>query len=1773
MKRNKLMRQVSTTIMAGILLMQPLAVSASEINHFVKKDAESVVEKETISSETQETAITSSENSTESSSSNKLEESSTSDKIESTQDTVSEESSTKEEVKKDTKEKLLVHFMVGEEVYKEVSIEKGEKIEKPKDPSGKGTFLGWFDKHDEKVTFEEIIDEETVYHAKFSEKFLIQFKDSTGTIIDSYERNKNENIEETKKDPKAPADKFFMYWYDESDPKEQPFSFELNKVSKDLVLVPKFSDTHTVLFISEGTQVEPVQATNGKGIEEPTTPTRSGYTFKHWSLKPKGEKYDFATPITGNVTLYAVWEAAEVEYTVVFWREKLGVIGDPGSNPDNYEYAGTSTKQKGLSGTEIDIKSEQEVQQILEGNANYYTRKGIEYYTFDHSKKDKLSGNGETTINVYSRLRIYNYQFYILDPLNGFNKNGIDYFGKRNQNGNILPSYEVKAKFGENVERKFPQPEEMIIRSNNFFYALSPWRQESLYPVNWLGKTTYISTTFLPKDPSKENLGVWIEFEKELKEITFNEYLENVEGTDFKGPRIFKNNMTKNKITYHPRDIRGFFTPMKQEFDPAPDSIDLKYKRKSFNLSYDLKGGTFISDVPISKNLKFEGEIASPGMPIKNDYDFKGWYYDDEYRNRVDFENLTMPANDLKFFAKWESQEIKVKYLDGVNGKELLEQGYGKNETVKFPREYVKNETFVEDKGVFMGWYWLIGGTTYSEFTNTIPLTKDITLYAKWKTNPYYVTYDKGRGTGEVPEDKNIYSLGSVGRVLTSESITPPKNHVFIGWRSNKDFNLYQVNALIPVKGDTLLTAEFAPENETILINYHNGDEVKQSSAYKNANIQLAGEIFNEEGAKLIGWSKSVNGEKDYDLSADFKTADKDIDLYAVWEKQEISITFKADEGGKLEGNPIRTIKIPYGVTWDKVIKNIPKTIPNEFYEFAEWDPNLPGKDEILTKNLTFTAKFKKQKAQPVIIKYVDEIGNELADEERLEGALGVDYQAEPKKIEGWTLKETPENAKGVFKTVGQTVTFVYVKEANSQPVIVRYQDGLGNTLAPEVVLTGKLGLPYKSEEKKIPNWELEGFPYNISGTFKESIQYVTYRYKKAKGAPVTVRFVDRNGKQLANPVVMNGFSGEAYTAKARNVTGWQLVGIPDNMNGFFSENPLTVVFVYDKAQGVNVTVRYVDESYTDIVEPDILSGKLDETYQTKAKEIEGWTLKETATNAEGVFTSEEQEVFYVYEKEEGAKVTAKYVDESGKELAEKEVLSGKLGESYETKAKEIECWKLKETPKNAKGTFTKETQEVVYVYEKEEGGKVTAKYVDKLGKELAEKEELSGKLGESYETKAKVIEGWKLKENPKNAKGTFTKETQEVVYVYEKVKEEVSKVTAKYVDKLGKELAEKEELSGKLGETFETTAKVIEGWKLKETPKNAKGTFTKEMQEVVYVYEKEEVSKVNVKYVDESGKELSTKEELSGKLGESYETKAKEIEGWKLKETPKNAKGTFTKEMQEVIYIYEKVKEEVAKVNVKYMDEEGKELAEKEILSGKLGETYETKAKEIEGWKLKETPKNAKGTFTKEMQEVVYVYEKVKEEISKVNVKYVDEEGKELSAKEELSGKLGESYETKAKEIEGWKLKETPKNAKGTFTKETQEVIYIYEKVKEEVSKVNVKYVDEEGKELAEKEILSGKLGEVYETKAKEIEGWKLKETPKNAKGTFTKETQEVVYIYKQNKKTVTKKTSTNNNGSTSAGRTLPKTGENNINSFVISMIGILGLAVLAVLKRKEKE
>ncbi|MGH1649519.1 MucBP domain-containing protein [Enterococcus gilvus] len=756
----------------------------------------------------------------------------------------------------------------------------------------------------------------------------------------------------------------------------------------------------------------------------------------------------------------------------------------------------------------------------------------------------------------------------------------------------------------------------------------------------------------------------------------------------------------------------------------------------------------------------------------------------------------------------------------------------------------------------------------------------------------------------------------------------------------------------------------------------------------------------------------------------------------------------------------------------------------------------------------TVTYVYEKSNAAPVTVKYVDEEGNELAPSDKLAGRLGDPYESSAKEITGWTLKETPSNATGTFSETEQTVTYVYEKK-KAAPITVNYVDESGNELAASDTLEGKVGNPYETTGKVISGWTIKETPTNATGTFTEEAQTVTYVYEKADAAPVTVKYVDGKGKELAPSITLNGKVGDPYETNPETISDWTLKETPSNAIGIFTEEAQTVTYVYEKADAAPVTVKYVDGEGNELATPGTLNGKIGDPYETTAKELAGWTVKETPKNASGIFTKQAQTVTYVYEKADAAPITVKYVDGGGNELTAPDTLNGKIGDPYETTAKEIAGWTLKETPTNATGTFTKEAQTVTYVYEKADAAPVTVKYEDEKGNELGTPDTLNGKIGDPYETIAKEIAGWTVKETPKNASGTFTEEAQIVTYVYEKA--DAAPVTVKYEDEKGNELSTPDTFNGKIGDPYETTAKELAGWTLKETPTNAIGTFTKEAQTVTYIYEKADAAPVTVKYVNEDGGELIASDTLNGKIGDPYETTSKEIAGWTLKETPTNATGMFTKEAQTVTYIYEKA--DAAPVTVKYEDEKGNELATPDTLNGKIGDPYETTAKELTGWIVKETPKNASGIFTKEAQTVTYVYEKA--DAAPVTIKYEDEKGNELATPDTLNGKIGDPYETIAKEIAGWTLKEAPTNAIGTFTKEAQTVTYVYEKA--DAAPITVKYEDEKGNELAKPDNLNGKIGASYKTNAKQISGWSVKEKPTNATGTFKADPQTVIYIYEK--------------------------------------------------------
>ena len=485
-----------------------------------------------------------------------------------------------------------------------------------------------------------------------------------------------------------------------------------------------------------------------------------------------------------------------------------------------------------------------------------------------------------------------------------------------------------------------------------------------------------------------------------------------------------------------------------------------------------------------------------------------------------------------------------------------------------------------------------------------------------------------------------------------------------------------------------------------------------------------------------------------------------------------------------------------------------------------------------------------------------------------------------------------------------KTGTYVWEKK-EAQPVTVRYEDVDGNPLSTETILNGTIGLPYETEAKEIPGWFLTETPSNAFGIFTAEPQEVIYVYARSDAAPVTVKYEDAEGNQLSEPTILSGKVGLPYESEPKEIQGWYVPETPSNAHGTFGKESQEVIYVYDRSDAAPVTVKYEDTEGNQLSESTILSGKVGLPYESEPKEIPGWYVPETPSNAQGIFSEDPQKVIYVYDRSDAAPVTVKYEDTEGNQLSEPTILSGKVGLPYESEPKEIPGWYVPETPSNAQGIFSEDPQEVIYVYDRSDAAPVTVKYEDTEGNQLSEPTILNGKVGLPYESEPKEIPGWYVPETPTNAHGIFSEDAQEVIYVYDR--SHAAPVTVKYEDTEGNQLSEPTILSGKVGLPYESEPKEIPGWYVPEAPSNAHGIFGEDPQEVIYVYDRSDAAPVIVKYEDTEGNQLSKPTILTGKVDMPYESKPKEISGWTVMEIPTNASGTFTNDLQKVIYVYQK--------------------------------------------------------------------------------------------------------------------------------------------------------------------------------------------------------------------------------------------------------------------------
>ncbi|WP_430619359.1 MucBP domain-containing protein [Enterococcus sp. DIV0802b] len=315
-----------------------------------------------------------------------------------------------------------------------------------------------------------------------------------------------------------------------------------------------------------------------------------------------------------------------------------------------------------------------------------------------------------------------------------------------------------------------------------------------------------------------------------------------------------------------------------------------------------------------------------------------------------------------------------------------------------------------------------------------------------------------------------------------------------------------------------------------------------------------------------------------------------------------------------------------------------------------------------------------------------------------------VDYLSITSLVPNRLSTERAASTGTIQYLVNYQIPVKYVNTA--EDVTVKYVDENKKTLLPDVTLSGVVGEPYTTQEEPIAGYTLKEIQGDKTGTFSDTSQEVVYVYKRSDAAPVTVKYEDTEGNQLAEPTILNGKVGLPYESKSESISGWYVAQTPDNAKGIFSDTAQEVVYVYERSDAAPVTVRYEDTEGNQLAEPTILNGKVGLPYESESKELSGWTVTQTSANAKGIFSDTAQEVVYVYERSDAAPVTVKYEDTEGNQLAEPTILNGKVGLPYESEAKELSGWTVSQIPSNAKGMFSTTAQEVIYVYGAEKENK-----------------------------------------------------------------------------------------------------------------------------------------------------------------------------------------------------------------------------------------------------------------------------------------------------------------------------------------------------------------------------------------------------------------------------------------------------------------------------------
>lgn len=462
------------------------------------------------------------------------------------------------------------------------------------------------------------------------------------------------------------------------------------------------------LDLAGGWGAEPIYARYGTPVKV-TDPTKPGYTFGGWNPALPGT-------ITGDSTHVAQWNAGTANYTVQYWQEN--------ADDDGYSLA---RKSNNPDEPDVEIKTGTVGTKVSGSDARRY-----EGFTYNGGKTDtnvEIKGDGSTVVNVYYKRNVYTVNFY-------------------NTSKKEYTQLRITAKYGANINAKWPtysNSSTWIV--DNGSWSLGPY-QANIFTMPLGGAKFYG-----PKTSSySESASYYVQvLPGETGTETKNGVSYKIDHTDVTAGSGFsvtsEDQYEMTGYTFNASDS----TKTGKDYDGAK----FYYTRNQYNLTFNDNYGGTVTDTlyyqqPLNASAHYQAgyEPDYPAALPVGAYTFGGWYKDPGCTDPVDW-NSTMPAQNQVVYAKWTPVVFQVTYAKNENETPEHQESVNYGELAK---------GYTTDNGLytFVGWFYRdADGTEHAFDPTSMPVTKNMALYAKWRSNvlvPYTIHYQLEDGTTIAPD-------------------------------------------------------------------------------------------------------------------------------------------------------------------------------------------------------------------------------------------------------------------------------------------------------------------------------------------------------------------------------------------------------------------------------------------------------------------------------------------------------------------------------------------------------------------------------------------------------------------------------------------------------------------------------------------------------------------------------------------------------------------------------------------------------------------------------------------------------------------------------------------------------------------------------------------------------------------------------------------------------------------------------------------------------------